>query len=82
MILKKELLELIDQTEHIESPFHVIRDASLFTASNVICDIQEFDDWKQGLRLELYSILKCQVSSSVTGTQVSQGRGFDNTREQ
>ena len=55
--MKNDLLELIDQTEHIESLFHVIGGDSGFPASNVIYDIQEFNDWIQGLQFEFQSIL-------------------------
>lgn len=55
--MKRDLLELIDQIEHIESLFHVRGGGSAFPAFNVIYDIQEFNDWMQGLQFEFQSAL-------------------------
>lgn len=80
--MKKDLLELIDQTENIENLFHVLGGVSGLPASNVIYDVQEFNDWIQGLQFEFQSILGTKQHPFIEGASKLVNAKFGGWRDE
>ena len=80
--MKIDLLELIDQTENVENLFHVLGGVSGPTFSNFIYDVQEFNDWIQGLQFEFQSILENKPHRFVEGALKLVNAKFDGMRDE
>ena len=75
--LKKDLLNLIDQADHIRSYFHAV-DGRI----NTIHDKAEFSTWKRELQFELEDIYNRTYDKFIWSTLTILDQGFNGWRDE
>lgn len=66
--MKPRILELIENISNIERLFHIIEGVSGIPSSELIYDVQEFQNWLQEIQLELHDIIDRTDDTFVKGT--------------
>lgn len=79
--MKRDLLELINQIEHIRSLFH-ISGGNGMPQFNVIHDNPEFSAWKQEVQLELQDIYDRTRDKYIWNTLVILEQDFNGWKDQ
>lgn len=81
--LKKDLLALIDQADHIRSYFHNAgADGNGFPQLNIISDKAEFSTWKREIQYELEEIHERTHNKFIRDTLVLLKQGFNGWKDE
>ena len=81
--LKKDLLALIDQADHIRSYFHNAgADGNGFPQLNIISDKAEFSTWKREIQYELEEIHERTHNKFIWDTLVLLKQGFNGWKDE
>lgn len=81
MVMKRDLLELINQIEHIKSLFH-ISGGNGMPQFNVVHDNPEFSAWKQEVQFELQDIYDRTRDKFIWNTLVILEQDFNGWKDQ